>query len=98
MAEQANADINLQVMQQLGEVQGQLANITLLIQNSHSQTNKRIDDLNVAVTARLDNMDERLQRVEANERSTAIKAGAVGAVTSAVVTGAIQLLKHSLGA
>ena len=67
------------------------------VANSQLETNRRIDDLSTAVTNRLDGMDERLQRVEANERSTAIKAGAVGAVSSAVMTGGMELLKHFVG-
>lgn len=80
-------------LQQLAEVKGQLANITLLIQISQSSTHQRIDDLRQAMEGRFEGIEQRLASVEANERSTAVKASAVGAVSSAVVTAVVQLLK-----
>lgn len=84
-------------LQGFAEVKGQLANITLLIQNSQTSTHQRIDDLRKTVETRFDGVEERLTRVEENERTTALKASASGALMGAVVSGAVALLAHKFG-
>ncbi len=93
----SDTDVNSQALQQLAEVKGQLTNITLLIQNSQASTHQRIDDLRGSMETRFDGVEERLGRVEENERKTAMRAAGSGAVMGALVAGAIEVLAHKLG-
>ena len=93
----ASSDISVQTLQQLGEVKGQLANITLLIQSSQIETHRRIDDLRTSMETRFDGVEERLTRVEENERATAMRAAGSGAITGAIVAAGIEFLAHKLG-
>ncbi len=78
------------VLLQLGQVQGQLLGLTQMIQSQHDSTGKRIDDFQHAMENRLSNVEDRVAKVEGNERSTAVKA----AGGSALVMGAIELAKY----
>ena len=93
----SDTDVNAQTLQQLAEVKGQLTNITLLIQNSQTSTHQRIDDLRTSMETRFDGVEERLSRVEENERATAMRAAGSGAITGAIVAAGIEFLAHKLG-
>lgn len=82
------------MLTELAEVKGQLALITQLIQTNHDATHQRINDLRHSVDGRFDGVDSRLTRLEVNERGTAIRTAAVGAVSGAMVSAGIQLIKH----
>lgn len=86
--------LNTAMLTELAEVKGQLAIITRLIQTNHDATHQRINDLRHSVDGRFDGVDSRLTRLEENERGTAIRTAAVGAVSGALVTAAIQFIKH----
>ena len=90
-------DVNTQTLQQLAEVKGQLSTITLLIQNSQTSTHQRIDDLRGSMETRFDGVEERLGRVEENERKTAMRAAGSGAVTGAIVAAMVEILARKLG-
>lgn len=67
----------------LGEVKGQLSGIAVLIKETNDSTNRRLDDLKKSVDDRLKTHEERIGRLESNERGTAIKAAALGATSGA---------------
>jgi len=67
----------------LGQVQGQLKGIADLIRETSASTNRRIDDLRASVDTRFEGHGKRITRLEDNERSTAIKAAAIGAASGA---------------
>lgn len=71
-----------------------------LLNHHHSATNQRIDDLRTAMTnanaatdKRIDGVSGRVSTLEGNERSTAIKASAAGALTGGVVAALMTVLK-----
>lgn len=86
-------DIQARTLAELGEVKGQLAAITQLITLNQAATHQRIDDLRHAMTGRMDGHENRLGRLEQNERGTAIRAGATGALAAALVTATVEGLK-----
>lgn len=93
----AQAQFTAAALAQLAEVKGQLHVITTLIQNNHEATHQRIDDLRHDLKDKHDGHDRRIGILEQNERGTAIKAGATGALSglasSALLQGLITLLK-----
>lgn len=93
-------DPNTNVLAQLGEVQGQLKLMTQMIQQNHESTHQRINDFRHAIEGRIDGVEEKIKSVEQrvdtidkNERGTALRAAGGGAVSAAIVTGAIEALK-----
>jgi hypothetical protein len=94
------SDPNLQLLQQFGEVQGQLKLLALMIQSGQESTNKRIDDFRQSIEGRLntvetriDGVEARIETIAANERGTALRGAGGGAVSAAIVAGAIEALK-----
>ena len=91
---------NQQLLQQVGEVQGQLKLITQMIQQNHESTHQRINDFRHAiegridgVAARVDGVEKRIDTIDKNERGTALRGAGGGAVSAAIVAGAIEALK-----
>lgn len=75
-----------------------------LLNHHHSATNQRIDDLrhsmanqHVATEKRIDGVSGRVTTLEGNERSTALKAAATGALMGGGVAALIAALKIKLG-
>jgi chaperonin cofactor prefoldin len=98
-------DINTQALIELAMVKGQLTTVIQLLQHNHVDTHRRIDDLKAAVDQRFDDLaktvdsrfdmlDDRVNTVEANERSTALRTAAYGGGAAALVTAAIEAIKH----
>jgi hypothetical protein len=88
------------VLVQLGEVQGQLKMMTAMIQANHESTHQRINDFRHAIEGRIDGVEAKIKKVEdrvdtidKNERGTALRAAGGGAMSAAIVTGAIEALK-----
>lgn len=93
----ANPDqLTLTMLQELATVRGQLTSILTMLQQQSDATNRRIDDLNESIGTRFDGLEGRMATLEANERSTALKVTAAGAVSGAVVSGAMHLIKNLL--
>lgn len=99
------ADINTQALIELAMVKGQLTTVIQLLQHNHVDTHRRIDDLKAEVSqrfddltktvdTRFDSLDDRVATVEANERSTALRGAAYGGGAAALVTAAIEAIKH----
>lgn len=87
------SDENHQLLVQFAEVKGQLSAVLQLMQHNHDSTHQRINDFRTAVEGRIAGVEARLEKVEDNERGTAIRAASGGALSAAVVTGAIEALK-----
>lgn len=94
------SDPNQQLLQQVGEVQGQLKLITQMIQQNHESTHQRINDFRHAiegridgVEARIDGVESRIDTIDKNERGTALKVAGTGAITAAIVTAGIEVTK-----
>ncbi|MEY2837800.1 MAG: hypothetical protein RJB60_99 [Pseudomonadota bacterium] len=90
--EQANPG-GMQTAIELSEVKGQLRVITQMLQTNHDATNQRIDDLRHSVEGRLDSHQSRIETLEHNERSTAIKAGISGALSGSLAGALVEGLK-----
>jgi hypothetical protein len=78
---------------ELGEIKGQLKLMTQMLQQNHDSTNQRIDDLRHSMEARAKGLEERVGKLETNERGTAIKAGVAGAISGVIATAAIAAVK-----
>jgi hypothetical protein len=89
---------------QLAEVKGQLKAMTQMIQAQHdatnqmlsaqhAATNRRIDDFRESVETRLDGHEGRIGRLEGNERATAIRAGASGALAGSLAGALVEGIK-----
>ncbi len=83
---------NAAVLSELGQVKGQLTVLLQVIQSNNSATNQRIDDLRDSVVDRLDSHEKRISTLEANERGTAVKAGAGAVIGGAIVSAAIKAM------
>ena len=86
--------IVLQMLQELSRVSGQLDAITKMINQQGETTHQRIDDMRRSVEQRFDGIEKRLGTLEQNERGTAARTAAVGALSGALVTAGMQLLRH----
>lgn len=76
-----------------------------LLNHHHTATNRRIDDLRTAMAdqqaatdKRIDGVSGRVSTLEGNERSTAMKAAGVSALSGGVVAALIAVLKIKGGA
>lgn len=81
------------VLVEMGQVKGQLTALTTLIQQNHTATQTRIEDLSKSVGVQFDDVKSRLKTLEANERSTAIRSAGSGALAGAIVAAAFAALK-----
>lgn len=88
-------DLNAQALTEIAAVKGQLTGIATMIQANHEASNKRLDDFRHSVEGRIGGIEERLGKLEENERGTAIRSSATGALAGAIVAGAIAVLKSS---
>jgi ElaB/YqjD/DUF883 family membrane-anchored ribosome-binding protein len=86
-------ELNMQALQQLAEVRGQLSTITQLLQQNAKHTDQRIDDLRRSIEDRMDMQESRLDNLEKNERGTAIRTAAVAAVTSTIVAAGMAIAR-----
>lgn len=84
---------NVLVLAQLEAMKLQLVGINNMIQSQHQATNQRIDDLRHSIEGRMDSHESRIEKLEQNERSTAVKAAGVSALTTALMTGFFAALK-----
>jgi hypothetical protein len=91
------SDTNTQVLVELGQVKGQLTLLLQMMQNNHDSTNKRIDDMRHAVEGRLEGVEGRVGVLEKNERGTAIRSSASGALAGAIVAAGIAAIKATTG-
>lgn len=82
-----------EVLVQMAEVKGQLSVILQLMQQNHDATHQRLNDFRQSAEGRFSGLETRLDRVEENERGTAIKAAGGGALSGALVAGAIEVMK-----
>jgi DNA-binding FrmR family transcriptional regulator len=88
---------------ELAEIKGQLKVMTQLLVSHHAATHQRIDDMHKSVEARFDGVEtrfdgveKRLSTLEQNERGTAIRTAGISAVSAALVSAGIAILKsHS---
>lgn len=78
---------------EMGQVKGQLTAMTALLQQNHTATQTRIEDLSKSVGVRFDGLEKRLATLEENERGTAIRAAGTGALAGAIVAAALTALK-----
>lgn len=78
---------------EMGQVKGQLTAMTALLQQNHTATQTRIEDLSKSVGVRFDGLEKRLATLEENERGTAIRAAGTGALAGAIVAGALAAIK-----
>ena len=85
------------VLTQLGEVKGQLNLLAQMIAANHVATHQRIDDLRQSIGQRVDNVEDRVKVLEANERSTAVRVGSIAAGSSAVVAAGIEIARRLVG-
>lgn len=90
-------DSNSAVMAQLADVQGQLKVMTQMLMSQSQAMNTRLDDMSKAMNTRFDGVETRLQRVEDNERKTALVAAGTGAVAGALVSVGTMLLRLKSG-
>lgn len=91
------SDPNQQLLQQVGEVQGQLKLMTQMIQQNHESTHQRINDFRHAIEGRLTGLEARVGVIEGNERGTALRGAGSGALAGAFFTAAIEGLKLLVG-
>lgn len=78
---------------EMGQVKGQLTAMTALLQQNHTATQTRIEDLSKSVGVRFDGLEKRLATLEENERGTAIRAAGTGALAGAIVAAALAAIK-----
>ena len=82
---------------EMGQVKGQLTAMTTLLQQNHTATQTRIEDLSKSVGVRFDGLEKRLATLETNERGTALRAAGTGALAGAIVSAALVAIKGGFG-
>lgn len=94
------SDPNQQLLQQVGEVQGQLKLMTQMIQQNHESTHQRINDFRQSIEGRIDGVEvrigaveKRVETIDQHERSKSLRGAGGGAVAAAIVTGAIEAIR-----
>ena len=88
---------NSAVMNQLGKLDGQMQMLMSVMQSNNASTHQRIDDMRAAIAGQLDSVEKRLGTLEANERSTAVKASSAGAIAGVIAAAGVAALKGVLG-
>lgn len=84
---------NATLMGELGQVKGQLTLIIQLMQQHHDSTHQRINDMSKAMDTRFIGVEQRVSTLERNERGTAVRTAAVGALSGAIVTAGLAMLR-----
>ena len=88
---------NSDLLLQMGKLEGQVGQILHMMQANHTAINQRMDDMRSAFNARMDAYTDRLEKIEARERGTAIKAavsGSISGMTASIITAAaVTMLK-----
>ena len=92
-----NANTNTAALVQLAQVKGQLETITQMMSHHHETTQQRFSDLQHYNETRFNGIDGRIGTLEKNERDTALRTASIaslaGAVSSAIVTAGMAMLK-----
>lgn len=83
-----------ETLRALGEVKGELRGIADLIRETNASTNRRLDDLKGSVDDRFKDHGQRIARLETNERNTAIRTAAIGAISGLTGTVVGQALAN----
>lgn len=78
---------------EMGQVKGQLTAMTALLQQNHTATQTRIEDLSKSVGVRFDGLEKRLATLEENERGTAVRAAGTGALAGAIVAAGLAAMR-----
>lgn len=65
----------------LGQLTGEVRGIADLIRETNASTNRRLDDLKASVDDRFADHGKRIARLEDNERATAMRTAAIGAMS-----------------
>lgn len=84
-------DLNHAALVELAEVKGQLKLIVTMLQQQHSATNQRIDDMRGSMENRFEGVEERLGTLETNERSTALRTAGISAISAAAVSAMVAV-------
>lgn len=92
-----NTNINTALLMELGQVKGQLASLMTMMQNNHDHMNRRMDDVRHAMETQIKGAVARIDKLEQNERSTAIKAAGAGVASSLIITAAVAAIKGTFG-
>lgn len=93
MSEPTSQPSNAVVLAAVESLKLQLSGIENLVKVQHDATNVRIDDLRHSIESRVKSHEDRIGKLEANERSTAIKAAGVSALVSTLIAASIAYLK-----
>lgn len=82
-----------EIIRTQSEVVGQLKGLTLMIQQQHESTNRRIDDLHKSIEQRQDRLEDRVERLEESEKKIIWKVGGITGLIAAASAVGIELLK-----
>lgn len=92
MSDQSN-EVALAALTQLAEVRGKLDTLSAMIQAQHESTRDRIADFQKSTEQRFSGIETRLGTLEKNERGTAMRTAGVAAITGALVSAGMALIK-----
>lgn len=81
------------VLFMLGEIKGELRGLRETVERDAQSTNRRIDDLVSAHQRRSDMIEQRLARLEANDRSMLMRTTGLGGLSGAVVAATIEFIR-----
>lgn len=91
----------LQSLVEVAAVKGRLDAIMQLLASNHGAIQQRITDLQVSTGQRFDGLDERINTLEKNERSTAMKAAGLATLAGSLgglVGAGLAVLRLTKGA
>lgn len=75
---------NSDILLHLGKIEGQVGQLMNMMQSNQTAINQRLDDMRTAMSVRIESNEKRIDKLEQNERGTAIKAGVAGTVSGTI--------------
>ena len=90
-------EANSAILRSLGHIEGQVAQLMQMMQTNQAATNQRLDDMRASINARMDSQEKRIDKLETNERNTALRSSASAAIAAAIVSSGMAAIKHFTG-
>lgn len=90
------ADTEHQILQLLGQIQGELNGIQNVMAANHNAMQQRINDVVNANEIRFKAVEDRLAKAESNHMTLLLRTGAAGGLTGGVVAVGIEMIRMAM--
>lgn len=86
-------DDNNKVLFMLGEIKGELTGLREAVERDRQSANRRMDDMITTNQRRNDLVEQRLARLESNDRSMLLRTTSWGGLSGGLVAGMVEFLR-----